>query len=76
MKDKIKSGVWPMIWTVTTVLCLIIQHNYTRESTTVDAAKTVYWVDSLVGGRIDSLQSLILNSEDLDRLEAMKEKDE
>jgi len=69
-----------MFCTIIVVVSIGIQHYFTRndikDSSTSDAALTIIFIDSIITTRIDSLQSLILNSEDLDRLEAMKEKDE
>ncbi len=66
--------------TIIIVVSIGLQHQFTRsdinKTSTTDAALTVIFIDSIITTRIDSLQSLILNSEDLDRLEAMKEKDE
>ncbi len=63
--------------TIIIVVSIGLQHQFTRsdinKTSTTDAALTVIFIDSIITTRIDSLQSLILNSEDLDRLEAMKD---
>ena len=72
-----KQNAYLCLCTIIIVVSIGLQHQFTRsdinKTSTTDAALTVIFIDSIITTRIDSLQSQLINTEDLDRLEAMKD---
>jgi len=69
-----KHLLWPLV--ALCIASLIAYEMHLENERKADADLTIILIDSIITTRIDSLQSLILNSEDLDRLEAMKDSTE